>query len=103
MKNDSEFSNVTLASADDNDNTDVIVLKKLDKFSKGEDLHDALQFNMSRRMAMSFPMLLFLPMMLKDNSDLNECDQEVDKTPIEDYGQDVIFNRSLVNFLITFN
>ena len=38
-----------------------------------------------------------------DNSDLNECDQEVEKTPIEDYGQDVIFNRSLVNFLITFN
>ena len=24
-----------------------------------------------------------------DNSDLNECDQEVEKTPIEDYGQDV--------------
>ena len=37
-----------------------------------------------------------------DNSDLNECDLEVHKTPIEDYGQDVIFNRSLVNFLITF-
>ena len=26
-----------------------------------------------------------------DNSDLSECDQEVEKTPIEDYGQDVIF------------
>ena len=38
-----------------------------------------------------------------DNLDLNECDQDVDKTPIEDYGQDVILNRSLVNFLITFN
>ena len=25
-----------------------------------------------------------------DNSDLIECDQEVDKTPIEDYGQDVL-------------
>ena len=38
-----------------------------------------------------------------DISDLNECDQEVNKTPIEDYGQDVIFNRSNVNILITFN
>ena len=56
QKDGSEFSNVTLASKDDN-----------------------------------------------DNSDLNECDQEVEKTPIEDYGQDVIFNRSIVNFLITFN
>ena len=65
MENSSEFSNVTLASADDNDNTDVIVLKKLDKFSKGEDLHDALQFNMSRRIAVSFLMLLLLPRMIK--------------------------------------
>ena len=58
MKNGSEFSNVTLASADDNDNTDVIVLKKLDKFSKGEDL----QCNVSRRMAESSPMLILLTM-----------------------------------------
>ena len=35
-----------------------------------------------------------------DNSDLNECDQEVEKTPIEEYGRDVIFN--IVNFLVTF-
>ena len=36
----SEFSDVTLASEDedDNDNSDVIVLKKLEKFSKGEEL-----------------------------------------------------------------
>ena len=38
QKDGSEFSDVTLASEDDNDNSDVIVLKKLDKFSKGEDL-----------------------------------------------------------------
>ena len=57
----SEFSDVTLASEDDNDNSDVIVLKK---FSKGEDLQDALQCNVSRRMAVSFPMLLLLPMMI---------------------------------------
>ena len=50
----SEFSDVTLASEDDNDNSDVIVLKKLEKFSKGEDLQDALQGNMSRRMAVSY-------------------------------------------------
>ena len=31
-----------------------------------------------------------------DNSDLNECDQEVEKTPIQDYCQDVIFNRSTI-------
>ena len=36
-----------------------------------------------------------------DNSDLIECDQEVDKTPIEDYISTIIFNRSLFNFLIT--
>ena len=30
-----------------------------------------------------------------DNSDLIECDQEVDKTPIEDYILTIIFNRSL--------
>ena len=60
-----EFSDVTLASEDDNDNSNVIVLKKLDKFSKGEDLQDALQCNMSRRMAMSFLILLLLPMMIK--------------------------------------
>ena len=59
---------------DDNDNLDVIVLKKLEKFSIGEDLQDALQCNVSRRMAVSSPMLLLLPMMI-----------------IEDYGQDVIF------------
>ena len=52
QKDGSEFSDVTLASEDDNDNSD---------------------------------------------------SNEVEKTPIEDYGQDVIFNRSLVNFLITFN
>ena len=33
QKDGSEFSDVTLASEDDNDNSDVIVLKKLDKFS----------------------------------------------------------------------
>ena len=54
QKDGSEFSDVTLASEDDNDNSDVIVLKK---FSKGEDLQDALQCNVSRRMAVSFPML----------------------------------------------
>ena len=35
QKDGSEFSDVTLASEDDNDNSDVIVLKK---FSKGEGL-----------------------------------------------------------------
>ena len=35
QKDGSEFSDVTLASEDDNDNSDVIVFKKLDKFSKG--------------------------------------------------------------------
>ena len=45
------MKNVTLASEDDNDNSDVIVLKKLEKFSIGEDLQDALQCNVSRRMA----------------------------------------------------
>ena len=53
MKNGSELSDVTLASEDDNDNSDVIVLMKLEKFSKGEDLQDALQCNVSRRMAVS--------------------------------------------------
>ena len=48
QKDGSEFSDVTLASEDDNDNSDVIVLKKLEKFSKGEDLQDALQCNVSR-------------------------------------------------------
>ena len=62
MKNGSELSDVTLASEDDNDNSYVIVLKKLDKFSK--DLQDALQCNVSRRMAVSSPMLLLLPMMI---------------------------------------
>ena len=42
QKDGSEFSDVTLASEDDNDNSDVIVLKKLEKFSKGEDLQDTL-------------------------------------------------------------
>ena len=60
QKDGSEFSDVTLASEDDNDNSDVIVLKKLEKFSKGEDLQDALQCNVSRRMAVSSPMLLLL-------------------------------------------
>ena len=53
----SEFSDVTLVSEDDNDNSNVIVLKK---FSKGEDL----QCNMSRRKAVSSPMLLLLTMMI---------------------------------------
>ena len=61
QKDGSEFSDVTLASEDDNDNSDVIVLKK---FSKGEDLQDALQCNMSRRMAVSSLMLLLLPRMI---------------------------------------
>ena len=58
----SEFSDVTLASEDedDNDNSDVIVLKKLEKFSKGEDLQYALQCNV----AVSSPKLLLLPMMI---------------------------------------
>ena len=60
----SEFSDVTLASEDDNDNSDVIVLKKLEKFSKGEDLQDALQCNVSRRMEVSSLMLLLLAMMI---------------------------------------
>ena len=59
----SEFSDVTLVSEDDNDNLDVIVLKKLEKFSKGEDLQDVLQCKLSRRMAVSYPMLLLLPRM----------------------------------------
>ena len=42
QKDGSEFSDVTLASEDDYDNSDVIVLKKLEKFSIGEDLQDAL-------------------------------------------------------------
>ena len=46
QKDGSEFSDVTLASEDDNDNSDVIVLKKLETFSKGEDLQDTLQFAM---------------------------------------------------------
>jgi len=62
QKDGSEFSDVTLASEDDNDNSDVIVLKK---FSKGEDLQDALQCNVSRRMAVSSLMLLLLPMMIR--------------------------------------
>ena len=61
QKDGSEFSDVTLASEDENYNSDVIVLKK---FSKGEDLQDALQCNVSRRMAVSSPMLLLLPMMI---------------------------------------
>ena len=36
QKDGSEFSDVTLASEDDNDNSDVIVLMKLEKFSIGE-------------------------------------------------------------------
>ena len=44
QKDGSEFSDVTLASEDDNNNSDVIVLNKL---SKGEDLQDALQCNVS--------------------------------------------------------
>ena len=58
------MKNVTLASEDDNDNSDAIVVKKLEKFSEGEDLQDALQSNVSRRMAVSSPMLLLLPMMI---------------------------------------
>ena len=61
MKNGSELSDVTLASEDDNDNSDVIVLKK---FSKVEDLQDALQCKVFRRMAESSPMLLLLKMMI---------------------------------------
>ena len=38
-------SDVTLVSEDDNDNSDVIVLKRLEKFIKGKDLQDALQCN----------------------------------------------------------
>ena len=34
QKDGSEFSDVTLASEDDNDNSDVIVVKKLEKFTK---------------------------------------------------------------------
>ena len=65
QKDGSEFSDVTLASKDDNnDNSDVIVLKKIEKFSIGEDLQDASQCNVSRRMAVSSPMLLLLPMMI---------------------------------------
>ena len=36
-----------------------------------------------------------------DNSNLNECDQEVEKTPIEDYILTIIVNRSFFNFFIT--
>ena len=36
-----------------------------------------------------------------DNSDLIECDQKVDKTPIEDYILTIIVNRSFFNFFIT--
>ena len=64
QKDGSEFSDVTLASREDNDNSDVIVLKKLEKFSIGADLQDALQFNVSTRMVVSSPMLLLLPMMI---------------------------------------
>ena len=35
------------------------------------------------------------------NSDLIECDQEVNKTPIEDYILTIIVNRSFFNFFIT--
>ena len=35
-------------------------------------------------------MLLLLSEVDSDNSDLIESDQEVDKTPFEDYGQDVL-------------
>merc|ERR1712055_321273 len=60
QKDGSEFSDVTLVSEDDNDNSDVIVLKKLEKFSKGKDLQDALQCNVSRRMAVSSPIKMFI-------------------------------------------
>ena len=60
----SEFSDVTLASEDDNDSSDVIVLNKLEKFIKGEDLQDTLQCNVPRRMTVSSLMLLLLPMMI---------------------------------------
>ena len=62
QKDGSEFSDVTLASEDedDNDNSDVIVLKKLETFSKGEDLQYALQCNS----AGSSPKLLLLSMMI---------------------------------------
>ena len=58
-KDGSEFSDVTLASDDEGekDDSDVIVLNKLEKFSKGEDLPDALQCNVSRSIAASSPML----------------------------------------------
>ena len=36
-----------------------------------------------------------------DNSDLIECDQKVDKTPVEDYILTIIVNRSFFNFFIT--
>ena len=65
QKDCSEFSDVTLASEDDNDNLDVIVLKKIKKFSKGEDLQYALQC----KVVVSSPKLIL---------------------PIEDYGQDVL-------------
>ena len=61
------FPVVTLASNVDNDNSDVIVLKKLEKSSIGEDLQDALQCNVSRRMAVISPMLLLLPMIIRQN------------------------------------
>ena len=52
----------------------------LKKFSKGEDLQDGSVFS-DVTLASDDD---------NDNSDLIECDQEVDKTPIEDYGQDVL-------------
>ena len=101
QKDGSEFSNVTLASEDDNDNSDVIVLKKLKKLSIG-DLQDALHCNISSQKDCSeFSNVTFAYDDDNDNSDLIECDQEVDKTPIEDYILTIIVNRSLFNFLIT--
>ena len=64
QKDGSEFSDVTLASEDDNDNSDGIVLNNLEKFSQGEDLPDTFQCNMSRRMPVSSPILLLLPRMI---------------------------------------
>ena len=54
------------------------MLKKLEKFSKGKDLQDA---------TCEFSDVTFASNDDNDNSDLIECDQEVDKTHIEDYGQ----------------
>ena len=57
QKDGSEFSDVTLASEDDNENSDVIVVRIFKNFSEGEYLQEAVKCNIDELTAILLDIL----------------------------------------------